>query len=93
MKRILVLALLLSNIIFAANFDVPMKITLKDNTYNLKSSCSYNIVNDGYLSEPYWNKKKYEFIFESKYHIFENYRECKPNCVNPPLIPKSLRIF
>jgi len=54
-----------------------MKITLKNNTYNLKSSCSYNIIDDGYLNEPYWNKKKYEFIFESKYHIFENYHLLK----------------
>lgn len=68
MKRILVLSFLLSNIIFASNFDVPMKITLKDNTYNLKSSCSYN------SGEPFWNEKKYEFIFESRYHIFENYQ-------------------
>ncbi len=58
MKIILVLTLLLSNIIFASNFDVPMKITLKDNTYNLKSSCSYHIVDDDYLNEPYWNKKE-----------------------------------
>jgi len=65
MKKILVLALLLSNIIFASNLDVPMKITLKDNTYSIKSNCSY--------------KKRYEFIFESKYNIFENYKLLNDN--------------
>ena len=58
--------LLLNSVIFASNSDVPMKITLKNNTYDLKSSCNYNIVDNSYLNEPYWNKKKYEFIFESK---------------------------
>lgn len=77
MKRILVLLLLLSNIIFASNYDVPMKITLKNNTYELKSSCSYNGTNDTFLNSPSWNQKKYEFIFESKYHIFENYQLLK----------------
>ena len=73
MKKLLILILLLNSIVLASEFDLPMKITLKDNTYILKSSCSYNLTNNTDFDNPYWNKKKYEFIFESKYHIFEKY--------------------
>ncbi len=60
MKKLLVFILWLNSIVFASDFDVPMKITLKNNTYTLKSSCSYNIEDGGYFDGPSWNKNKYK---------------------------------